>query len=310
MTRKERFLTAIRGAEPDRPPVSVWLHFASEHLSPEEVARLHLAYQRTYDWDFVKVMNDYRLPLAAESGGALSRDTLLAVSALPPDRPPLANQLEVIARLREALGPDVPLVETLFDPLQTLRRSLGSSALALVRQEPVAARQALAAVRETLEGYLAAVREAGADAVFYSVNWALTPQAGGLEEREFRSLVEALDRSVLMAADGMTRIAHVHGYPLDFARVADYPVEAYNWSHHHTAPSLAAARGLVSGALIGGIDEAAFAGQTLGEVELGIRRAVAEAGRAGLLIGPGCTVPPDTPRRLLHGVRRLVEGLA
>ncbi|MEJ2291939.1 MAG: hypothetical protein P8Y05_09515, partial [Deinococcales bacterium] len=66
---------------------------------------------------------------------------------------------------------------------------------------------------------------------------------------------------------------------------------------------------LTDRALNGGIDELAFAGQTLGEAELELRRTVAEAGRAGLLVGPGCTVPPDTPARLLLGVRRMVEGL-
>ncbi|HKI56232.1 MAG TPA: uroporphyrinogen decarboxylase family protein [Trueperaceae bacterium] len=308
MTRRERFLTAVRGGEPDRPPVSVWLHFASEHLPPERVAELHLAYQRAYDWDFVKVMNDYRLPLGRQAPA--SAEALQAVAAIAPDREPLTTQLEVIRRLREALGPEVPIVETLFDPLQTLLRSAGGSVLALVRQEPAAARRALEAVAETLRGYLGAAREAGADGVFYSLNWATRPEAGGLEDREFRSLIEPLDRSLLEAAEGMVRIGHVHGVDLDFRRVADLPLEAFNWSHRHTAPSLAEARELTGRAVIGGIDEIAFASQTLGEAELGIRRAVAETGRQGLLIGPGCTVPPDTPQRLLLGVRRMVEGLA
>ncbi|MEJ2287327.1 MAG: uroporphyrinogen decarboxylase family protein [Deinococcales bacterium] len=181
--------------------------------------------------------------------------------------------------------------------------------LALVRSEPRAARSALRAVQETLVSYLAAAREAGADGVFYSINGALAPSAGGLERREFDDLVAPFDRALLESAQGMVRIGHVHGFPLDFERVRDYPVEAFNWSHRHTAPTLSDARRLTGRALIGGIDELAFAGQTLGEAELELRRTVAEAGRAGLLVGPGCTVPPDTPARLLLGVRRMVEGL-
>lgn len=308
MTKRERFLAAIRGEQTDRPPVSVWLHFASEHLSPAEVAELHVKYQEAYDWDFVKIMNDYRLPLPA-AVDLSSADDLRAFRPIPPDGPPLADQLEVVRRIREALGPDVPLVETLFDPLQTLLRTAGQGALALVRSAPHAARGALEALTDTLEGYVAAVREAGADGIFYSINWAVSPAAGGLEEREFDELAAPFDRRLLGAAEGMTRVAHVHGFPLEFGRVLDYPVEAFNWSHRHTAPSLGEARELTDRALIGGLDEIAFASQTLGEAELGVRRAVAEAGRAGLLIGPGCTVPPDTPRRLLAGARRMVEGL-
>lgn len=308
MTRRERFEAALAFAPIDRPPVGVWLHFASEHLAPAQVAELHVAYQEAYDWDFVKVMNDERLPLG-DGGDLSSADALHAVKPLAPDAPALAKQLEVVRRIRDAVGPDVPVVETLFDPLQTLIRSAGRSALALVRSAPGPARDALRAVEETLVGYVGALREAGADGVFYSINGAIPAEHGGLDGREFDELCAPFDRAVLEAAHGLVRIGHVHGYALAFDRVRDYPVEAFNWSHRHVEPSLAQAREITDRALIGGIDELAFASQTLGEAELGVRRAVAEAGRAGLIIGPGCTVPPDTPARLLHGVRRVVEGL-
>ena len=42
MTKLQRFMAAIKGEAIDRLPVSMWLHFASEHLSSEETARLHL----------------------------------------------------------------------------------------------------------------------------------------------------------------------------------------------------------------------------------------------------------------------------
>lgn len=308
MTKRERFEAAVQGRETDRPPVSVWLHFASEHLPPAEAAELHVRYQNAYDWDFVKVMNDYRLTFEGV-GAFTSASSLLKVTPATTESPALARQLEVVRRVREAVGPDVPVIETLFDPLQTLLRSGGLSVLELVRSEPRAARSALRAVQETLITYLAAVREAGADGVFYSINGAVAASAGGLSRREFDDLVAPLDRALLESAEGMVRVAHVHGFPLEFDRVSDYPVEVFNWSHRHTAPSLSEARRLTDRALLGGIDEIAFTGQTLGEVELELRKAVAEAGRTGLLIGPGCTVPPDTPNRLLAGVRRMVEGL-
>lgn len=309
VTKRERFEAALRGVQLDRPPVGVWLHFASEHLPPTLVAELHVRYQHAYDWDFVKVMNDERLPLV-DGADLSSADALRAVKPLAADAPALAKQLEVVRRIRDAVGPDVPVVETLFDPLQTLIRSTGKSVLALVRSAPSAAHSALRAVEETLVGYVGALREAGADGVFYSINGAIPVEHGGLERSEFDALCAPFDRAVLEAAHGLVRIAHVHGYALAFERVRDYPVEAFNWSHRHAAPSLAQARELTDRTLIGGIDELAFASQTLGEAELGIRRAVAEAGRAGLIIGPGCAVAPDTPARLLRGVRRVVEGLA
>ena len=308
MTSRNRVDRTLRGLDTDRPPVAVWLHFASEHLSPAEAAELHLRYQRAYGWDFVKVMHDYRWPLFPD-GDPASGEALRATRPLTLEAPALAAQLELVRRVRDGVDPDVPVIETLFDPLQTLVRSSGRSVLALARAEPEASLAALDAVQETLLTYLEALRQAGVDGVFYSINGAVGPGHGGLERHEFDRLAAPYDRAILEAASGMIRIGHVHGFGLDFERVLAYPVEAFNWSHLHGAPSLAEARELTERALIGGIDEIDFASQTLGEAELGIRRAVAEAGRSGLLIGPGCTVPPDTPARLLHGVRQLVEGL-
>jgi uroporphyrinogen decarboxylase len=43
----------------DRPPVSLWYHFGIQHAGGEQFARITLEYFNTYDFDFLKVMNDY-----------------------------------------------------------------------------------------------------------------------------------------------------------------------------------------------------------------------------------------------------------
>ena len=62
MNKRERFVAAAHGADVDRPPVTAWVHFLSDHLSGTETARLHQRFIETYDWDVAKVM-----------GGNLSR---------------------------------------------------------------------------------------------------------------------------------------------------------------------------------------------------------------------------------------------
>lgn len=309
MTKLERFHAAIQGHEVDRLPVSVWLHFASEHHPGEEVARLHLAFYREYDWDYVKVMNDYRYPLPGIAEVGTEAD-LLRFEPLDMDHPVFAEQLKALRILREELGPDVPIVETVFSPIQTLLRGAGNAAWNVVVTHPEAGHRMLAAVTETLIRYVATIKRLGVDGVFFSVNGANGPQAaGGLPKEQFDEFVAPYDRQVLEAARGLVRIGHIHGYDLDFDRVLDYPLEAYSWSHHHTAPSLAEARRLTDKALVGGIDEVRVFTQTPGEVEADIRRAVDEAGRTKLLIGPGCTVLPDTPKKLLHHVVKTVREL-
>lgn len=309
MTKKERFLAAIRGDEVDRLPVSVWLHFASEHWPGEEVARLHLAYLKEYDWDYLKTMNDYRYPLPGIEAVETEAD-LRRFEPLSMDEPAFAQQLACLRKLRAELGDQVPIVETVFNPLQTLIRGAGSSLWPVMKAYPDAARQALEACTQTLVAYVNACREAGVTAIFFSVNGASHPGGeGGTSLEEFNTFIAPYDKRVLEAAEGLVRIGHIHGFNLDFQRVLSYPVEAFNWSHHHTAPSLAEARRLTDAALIGGINELRVFSQTPGEVKADIQAAVREAGSRRFLVGSGCTVPPDTPRRILHAARQAVEGL-
>ena len=308
MTKMQRFMAAIKGEPVDHLPASMWLHFASEHLSAEEAARAHIRYFTTYDWDYLKAMNDYRYPLP--SGETVTTHAeLSAFRPLPMTEPVFAKQLACLRRIRSELGPDVPIVETLFNPLQTLIRGAGASAAQVVFAHPQAGRAMLETVTQTLIDYVQALKQIGVTGLFYSVNGASRPEAGGLTDAQYDEFVRHYDLRILKAAQGLVRIGHIHGADLLFERVLGYPVEAFSWSHHHTRPSLAEARKLTSAALIGGIDEEAIAKQSVTELEAGIQDAVREAGARKFLIGPGCTVPPDTPYRLQFAAARAARQL-
>ncbi|MCL5995957.1 MAG: hypothetical protein M1546_07865 [Chloroflexi bacterium] len=308
MTKMQRFMAAIKGDWIDRLPASMWLHFASEHLSSEETARLHIRYFTTYDWDYLKAMNDYRYPIPTGEGVNRAAD-LRAFRPLPITEPAFAKQLACLRVLRGELGPDVPIIETLFNPLQTLIRGAGASAARVVFDHPREGHQMLEAVTQTLIDYVRACKDIGVTGIFYSVNGASTPEAGGLADDQFNEFVRHYDLRVLQAAKGMVRIAHIHGFNLLFNRTLDYPAEAFSWSHFNTAPSLAEARKLTQAALIGGINEVAITKQSMSEIGADIEASVREAGPHKLLIGPGCTVAPDTPWRLQFAAGRAVKQL-
>lgn len=309
MNKMERFMAAIRGEDVDHLPVSVWLHFASEHLSSEETARAHLRYFATYNWDYLKSMNDYRYPLP--KGDSITRaEELQAFKPLAMTVPAFAKQLACLSVLRQELGPNTPIVETLFNPLQTLIRAAGASAAQVVFANTQAGHAALEAITQTLIDYVNTCREIGITGLFYSINGAGSPETGGLSAGQFDEFVKPYDLRILQAAAGMVRIAHVHGYHLEFGRTLDYPVEAFSWSHRHTAPSLAEARKLTSTALIGGIDEVAISKQSVADISADIAAAAREAGPRKLLIGPGCTVPPDTPYRLQIAAGRAARQIS
>lgn len=304
MSKKERFQAAFAGKEVDRLPVSVWLHLASEHLPGVEAARLHSAYYHAYDWDYLKVMHDYRYPLPGGLAEINNEGELKMLEPLDARADNFKKQLELYEALMPELGDEPPLIETLFDPLQTLVRACGVRVRQVIFASPAAGHQALEAVTQSLVSYIGELKNRGIDGLFYSINGAVQPAAGGFTDEVWREFVDPYNRRILNAAEGMLRIAHVHGFDLAIERVLDYPVEGWSWSHHNSAPSLAEMRKKSEVCLFGGINEIEMAHQTESELAQDIADAVKEAGRRKLVIGPGCTVPPDTAYHLLRAARK------
>src|SRR5512146_377366 len=54
-THRERIEACIKGSRLDRTPVALWRHFPVDDQSPDALAAAHVAYQRTFDFDLVKV---------------------------------------------------------------------------------------------------------------------------------------------------------------------------------------------------------------------------------------------------------------
>src|SRR4030067_51966 len=68
----------LKGEPVGRPPLSIWYHFGVKHGKGTQFARLALDYFHFYDFDFLKVMNDYLYTLpegldAVRTGADLRR---------------------------------------------------------------------------------------------------------------------------------------------------------------------------------------------------------------------------------------------
>lgn len=304
-TGRDRVRAALEGRAQDRPPVTAWVHFLSDHLSGAETAGLHLKFQRAYGWDLVKVMNDYRYPVPQGVDSLAEPGVFGRYRVLGMDEPCFAEQLACLARLRAELGPDVPLFDTLFDPYQQILRNIGRDqepALCAVGQ-PVL--DALEAVCSTLCDYVAASRRAGADGVFLSVNGAIREgMPRGVAREVYERLQRPFDLRLLDAARGGMRILHAHGAGLEFDRVLDYPVDAWSWSDRLPGnPSLAEMRARVPQCLMGGVDESRIAEFSRPALAAQIDDALRQAGQAGFILAPGCTVPSFTSSRVLQYLR-------
>lgn len=305
MTKLELFHAAVRGDAVERPPATAWVHFLSDHLTGEETARLHLRFLEAYDWDLLKVMNDYRYPVPAGVQTYEDPESLRAFQPLGLEAPAFAEQLKCLSALRAALGRDVPLADTMFDPYQQMLRNVGFSEAPNLWKHRKETLRALEAVCETIVRYIRAVKAQGVDALFLSINGAIRD---GFPRGSTREVYEAFQRpfdlELLRAAEGMVRILHVHGTGLELERVLDYPCEVISLSDRLAGnPSLAALRKATDKCLMGGIDETKVQERTLPALAREVDDALAQAGPRKLILAPGCTIPSFSPRRTLSFLR-------
>jgi uroporphyrinogen decarboxylase len=319
MTKRERVMAAVRGEPVDRVPVSLWLHnFATEN-SAETLTAETLRLARRFDWDFLKPQS--RAQCFAEMWGlrytpsrerAISytvtraplttADDLRRLEPVDAQSGALGEQLQALRAIRNAVGTETPIIWTVFSPLMVLPFLLEGGramAISLMRAEPAAVDHALGAMAETLAAYAGAAVAAGADGLFYATNMATRELSTAAECRRFQRPHDL--RILGQAQNAPFNVLHVCGTGILFDEFTDYPMAALSWATVPGNPSLKDAHTRTGRAVIGGLPAKPEI-RTLapGEVAARGRRAIAEMGGRSLLLGPDCSIDPDTPDSVME----------
>jgi uroporphyrinogen decarboxylase len=323
MTPRERVRAALRGGEVDRVPVAFWGHFASDPRTAEEITAETVRFQRRFDWDFVKLMPSgmyfpqalgCELTPASGPGGTnqIARSVVRSAEDWRrlPEPPPtegwLGEHVASVARIRRELGPDVPIVQTLFSPLTVAHKLAGADFQRYVREERETLEEGLERLTAASIAFARATLDAGADGFFYATQEATLDE---LTEPEFERFGKRYDLEVLGAMDERAwfKLLHVCRESIMAEAVADYPVEAINWDANRNFPSLAEAPGIWPQALVGGLDrQGAILSGTPSEVEREVRAAVEALGGRHLIVSAGCALPLARPDANLDAARRAV----
>jgi uroporphyrinogen decarboxylase len=325
LSHRERLRAALRGEPVDRPPVSLWQHFPGRDRTAGDLVAATLAFQARHDLDLIKLMPtgmysvvDYGATIAlAEGSGGSTRLVASPVQSpadwgrLPaarPDRGELAVQVEVVRRLRAALGPDVPFIQTIFSPLTMAHKLAGDRFAADLRSAEADLRQGLERFTADVIAFGRACLDAGADGFFFATQHA--SREAGLPDDTFERLGAAYDQRVLAALAEDERnwcsVLHLHGAGPRFELADRYPVHAVNWHDRETAPSISAALGQTRRALVAGIARRGVAALgTAGAAEQ-VREAIAQAGGRRLVVAPGCVLPVDLDPAILLALRQAV----
>jgi len=307
LNKIERVTRALKGEEVDRPPFSFWYHFGLQHMPGRTYAEAQIDFYRAFDVDFIKVMNDYPYPLPRGLDALETEADWRRVRPVAGNDECWTQQLEALSIVDREIGKEVLFIETIFSPWTTARRLTRTGNLDEARRRhPEALRGAMDAIATSLAAYAAEAVERGAAGVFLSLGAAtddvMTREEYDLWGRPFDlKVLEAVSRSPF-------NVLHIHGKRIHFDSLLDFPVQALNWSHFTSAPSLKVARARTDKAILGGIDETTIDYRSPSEVEMQVSEALAAVGPRGFMVAPGCTVPADTPVRSLRAVKRGLDS--
>ncbi len=329
MNKKERVMAAIRGEPVDRVPFSFWLHNFAREDSAQALTDETLRLYRTFDWDFLKPQSryqcfaemwglEYRQPPDRAEWPVITKlpvrgaAELATLSPADPSMGALAEQLEAMSAIRAAVGPEVPVVATVFAPLMVAQFMVPGgieAVLKLAREEPAKLDRGLEAIAATQEAFTRLLVERGVDGIFYATNVAtkslLTPE-------EFRRFQTPHDRRILAAAESLAfNIVHMCGGGILFEEFADYPVSVFSWATTTGNPSLTEVHRRTGKAVLGGLPaKPEIKSMTAQALVERTRKSLAEMGGRHHLLGPDCSINPDTPEELLHAVGATVRGTA
>ena len=330
MNKRERVDAALRGAQVDRVPVSMWGHSYLKEWSAEELAAAMLDNYRAYDWDYMKVnprasyhvedwgaklerSNDVNRGPAFVSWPVNSPDDWRRIRALEPDAAVLGEQLAALRLIRDNIAGEAYFIQTIFSPLSVAKYLAGNRAAPVkesIASSPDALRAALDAITETFATYATACLEAGASGLFFATTgWASRDE---LTEDEYRAFGIEYDLRVLEAVRGKApfNVLHNCGDNIYFDLLADYPVEAISWAATLSGnPTLAEGQQRTSKAVMGGVSEkTTLPDGTPQQVAEEVRQAIEQTGGRRVLIAPGCSIPPRTPQANLTAAAAAARG--
>jgi len=306
MNRIERVQAALRGEPVDRVPASFWFHFPSDQVAGHAMAAAHLNYYRAADPDFLKVMNDNGYALTDVDEIQTPADWRKLKPAPLASRP-YQDQLDGLRRIVDALGDEVLIVTTVFNPYATGNDISGRKVTEHLKADPESVAAGLAVIAESLAEFSQACVEAGAAGIYFSAQGGETDR---FTQQGFEKYIKSHDVAVLHAAEkaGATfNVLHICGHRLRLAAYADYPAHAVNWAPQHGNLSLSEGRRLFNRAIIGGVDERGpIVDGNREEIAAEVQAAIAEMGRTGFMVGAGCTVPSDIRIEHLAWARQAV----
>lgn len=310
-TKRERLEAAIQGEVADRTPVALWRHFPVDDQDPVMLADSTARFQDRFDFDFVKVtpassfsLKDWGVEDEWRGDPEGTREYTNRIIETPEDwaRLPaidsssehLAKQIACLQLLRERLGSDIPIVQTIFNPLSQAKNLVGKARLfEHIHQAPKLVQQGLTTILESTLAFVDALHDIQIDGIFFAVQHA---SYHFFDQPGYARFGETYDLPILEAASSWwLNILHLHGDAIMFDLAPRYPVQVVNWHDLATQPSLSEGARQFAGAVCGGIRRETIVLGTPEDVRAETLAAMRATDSRGLILSTGCVVPILAP---------------
>lgn len=321
---RKRLEDCLSGRKPDRTPVALWRHFPVDDQTPGSLASATLEFQKSYDFDLVKVtpassfcLRDWGVEDNWRGSTEGTREYIRRRITRPEEwaeldvldvyQGSLMDQLTCLNLITEHLGETTPVLQTIFNPLSQAKNLAGANTLIThIRKYPDAVHEGLKIISKTTLNFIDAALKTGISGLFFAVQHA---SYALLTEQEYQSFGRRYDLEIIAAAKGLwLNMLHLHGEQVMFNLLADYPVQVINWHDRDTAPSLSEARDHFSGILCGGLQrETTMVLGTPEQVTSEARDAILSTSGERFILGTGCVLPIIAPRSNILAARKAVE---
>jgi len=327
LSHRERLQACLKDDSAlDRPPVALWRHFPVDDQTPETLAAATLDFQHHYDFDLVKVtpassfcLKDWGVEDAWQGNTEGTREYTKHVIQSPKDwehlplldplkAPHLSGQLGCLRLIRQGLGPDVPMIQTIFSPLAQAKNLAGRDMLVThMRLYPETVMKGLEIIAETTRRFMEACLDTGIDGVFYAIQHG---QAGILTFDEYKTFGLPFDLKILYPASGLgCNLLHLHGLNVYFELVSYYAslFSIVNWHDRQTPPTLAEAQKRFDGVVCGGVSQHTIVFGNSAQVRREAEDAIRQTKGRKFILGTGCVVPVIAPHGNISTVAQIAN---
>lgn len=325
MNKKERVDAALRGADVDRVPASMWGHDFKREWSAQGLAEATVENFTRYAWDYVIITprSCYHVegwqtkvrpsgqpsqPPVFEYSPIKSASDWKRLRPLEPDQGALREQLKALQLVNHSVGYEAYFAQTIFCPLGIAKLLAGNRlepVLQTIREDRSAMHTALRIITETFTTFALACLEYGANGIFYTTDGWASPSL--LTPDQYREFGEQYDLEFLDAIKSRAKLNILHhcGTHIYFDQLASYPIHAISWDANAAGnPSLRDGKQRSGKAAMGGISLQVLRDGSPEQVREEVAKAVEQTNGRHFLLAPGCAILPDTPAPNQEAVRQ------